>query len=306
VRRVLLLATLLVASVVSAAPAGADPILDGTLSTPTRLTSSTIEVLYYLQLHAGPQEERFSLRLSPPRFATLGSLDEGQTLDGPRAIALQGPGTIGQRSTDGSFAAPCSTSGDHRHAYATGDTTVDLLLPPGSRTTVAVRYRTGRSAPWFDTNARLTFAVLPALVGEYAASSPFAAGPTATARQTLRTAGPAVGGRLAAHLLLASAPGGTVGSIDRAPKRVGRRSPIRLSGKVVPAVRHKKVVLQWARGTGPRHTLAIVRTDSRGRFSGPSWRPGAKGSYELWARYPKQAGTLAPDQTSCPVRFRVR
>ena len=291
---------------VAAAPVSAEPILDGTLTTPTRLTSKTTQVLYYLQLHTGATEERFSIRLTPPSFATLGSLAEGRTIDGPLAIALQGPGTIGERSTDGSFTAPCSVVADKGHGYATGDTTFDLLLPADSHTTVAVRYRTGRSVPWIDTDARLRFTILPSLIGEYAQPSPFAAGATNTTTQTVRTAGPTVGGRLAAHLLLASAPGGTVGSIERAPKRVGRRSPIRLSGKVVPAVRNKKVVLQWARGTGPRHTLATVRTDSRGRFSGPSWRPGTKGSYELWARYPKQAGTLAPDQTSCPLRFRAR
>lgn len=289
-----------------AGPAGADPILDGTLTTPTSLTSSTHEVLYYLDLHAGVQEERFSLRFSPPRFATLGSFDEGQTIDGPRAIALQGPGTLGQRSTDGSFAAPCSVSGDHRHSYVTGDTTVDVLLPAGSRSTVAVRYRTGRSVPWIDTDARLTFTVLPTLVGDYGASSPFAAGPTVMANQTMRTAGPRVSGRLAAHLFLSSAPSGTVGSVDRAAKRVARRSSIRFAGRVVPAVGNKNVVLQWARGGGARHTLATVRTDRHGRFEAPSWRPQAAGGYELWARYPKQAGSLEPDQTSCPVRFRVR
>ena len=183
---------------------------------------------------------------------------------------------------------------------------MDLLLPPDGRTTVAVRYRTGRSVPWIDTDTRLTFTVLPSLVGEYPATSPFAAGPTATASQEMRTAGPTVGGGLAAHLLLNSAPRGTVGSIDRSARQVSRRTPIRLSGRVVPAVRNKKVVLQWARGSGARHTLATVRTDRRGQFTAPAWRPGAAGSYELWARYPKQAGGLAPDQTSCPLRFRVR
>ena len=46
-------------------------------------------------MHTGSQQERFALRLSPPRFATVGGLDEGESVDGPRALALQGPGTIG-------------------------------------------------------------------------------------------------------------------------------------------------------------------------------------------------------------------
>jgi hypothetical protein len=306
VRVVRALLVALLASLAAAPAATADVTVSGTLTTPDRLTAATDQVLYYLQLHAGATEERFSVRLTPPAFATSGGRDEGETVDGPLAVALQGPGTLGEQVVDGRFAAPCSAGADRLHGYATGAATVDVLLPPNAGTTLAVRYRTGRSRPWVDTDARLTFAVRPALAGTYTAPSPFAAGPTAVTPRTVRTAGPAVGGRLAAHVVLGSSPAGTVGPVDRAAKRIGRRTGVRVTGRVLPAVADRRVVLTWTRNGGAAHALATVRTDRRGRFAAPRWAPGRSGDYEVWARYPTQAGSLAGDGTSCPVRFRAR
>ena len=65
-------------------------------------------------------------------------------------------------------------------------------------------------------------------------------------------------------------------------------------------------MLQWSRGNGTLRTLTTVYTDPRGGFRMRAWRPGAPGTYELWASYPAQPGGLAADTTSCPLRFTVR
>ncbi len=286
--------------------AGASMVFNGTLSTPTSVDASTRTVVYYLQMHStAEREERFSVRLAPPPFAMIGGLDEGQSLTGPRSIALQGPGTLGQTVADGRFVVSCSERTSAYHGYTTGASTVDVLLPAGSATTLAVRYATGRRAPWVDSDFRLTFSARPKLVGTYEADSPFALGPTLTQTTTLITAGPVVRGRTGAHLILNTNPSATRGP-TQTPRSVRRGEPITIRGRMLPARGRRRVVLQWARHGGALRTLATVRTDARGRFTAPAWRLGAADTYELWARYPQQSGGLVADGTSCPLRFRAR
>lgn len=291
-------------SVVGVAVAHGEVSFSGTLATPARLDASTRSILYYLKMHSGDVEERFSVRFTPPAFATRGGAEEGQSVDGPRAIALQGPGALGQQRQDPRFIKACSTDDAAFHGYATGAASVDVLLPPQSTTTLAVRYATGRRPPWVDGNYRLSFTAQPTLVGSYDPASPFAGGPTLTRTVSLRTSGPVVGARTGAHLLLSTTPAGVHGDA-RAPRTVGRRTPIVITGRMLPARRGRTVILQSRRGGGRLRTVAKVRTDARGSFRAV-WRLGAPGTYELWARYPRQTGGLTSDRTSCPLRFRAR
>jgi hypothetical protein len=303
-RRTTLALTTIALGAASAAVASADVSLTGTLVTPTRLDASTRSILYYLQMRSGDAEERFSVRFTPPAFATRGGADEGQSIDGPRAIALQGPGTIGQQTQDPRFIPACSSDDTAFHGYATGAASVDVLLPPQSTTTLAVRYATGRRAPWVDGDYRLAFTAQPSLVGSYDAASPFAAGPTLSHPFTARTVGPVVSGRSGAHLLLSTSPAGVRGD-TRSPRTVSRRAPIRVTGRLLPARRGRTVLLQAGRAGSRPRTVAKVRTDKHGAFRAV-WRLGTPGTYELWARYPTQPGGLTADRTSCPLRFRAR
>jgi hypothetical protein len=300
-----LLALVLTLGAVVAPTSSADLGLAGTLFTPTTVDASTPSVLYYLQMHSAGSEELFSVLMTPPPFATAGGQAEGQSIDGPTAIALQGPGTLGDLVQAPSVITPCSSRESAFHGYATGPASVDILLPPNSATTLAVRYDTGRRAPWVDSDFKLAFTTQDHTVGTYPAGSPFAAPPTLTSAVTMTTAGPLVGDRTGAHILLRTSPQGTPGT-PAAPRPISRHQAVALSGRLLPALGGHRIVLQWARGGGRLQTLTTVRTDARGHFTAPPWRPGAPGTYELWASYPAQPGGLVADTTSCPQRFTVR
>jgi hypothetical protein len=301
-----LLAPALGLALMLTSPAAATVTFPGTTTTPAKtVDASTKQLVYYLQMRSGPADERFSVRFSAPRFATLGPFDEGQSLDGPRAIALLGPGALGQQLQDARILEPCSDRDERFHGYATGAAAVDVSLPASSVTTLAIRYAAGHRPPWLDGDYRMTFTVQPQLVGSYGAASVFGAGATGVARTTIRTAGPKVAGRSGAHILLSTTPAGAT-KTGAAPRRVGRRTRIAIRGRVLPALGRRSVVLEWSHPGGTLHTLARLRTDSRGRFSFPAWRPGSAGTFELWARYPRQPGPLTSDRTSCPVVFAVR
>ena len=288
------------------APAtNADLTVSGTLFTPKTVTASTRYILYYLQMHSSTtSEELFSVRMTPPPIATVGGSDHGKSIDGPTDIALQGPGTLGDIVQSPSVITPCSSRESAFHGYATGTASVDVLLPPDSATTLAVRYDTGRRAPWVDSDFRLKFTVQTQLVGTYPAGSPFAATPTVTTPMTFTTAGPSVGGRTGVHILLSTSPRGTPGA-PYAPREISRSQRVAISGRILPSVAGRLIVLQWAHGDGALHSLEQVRTDANGRFTANPWAPGRPGTYDLWASYPKQPGGLAADTTSCPVRFTV-
>lgn len=274
--------------------------------------ATTTDVIYYLDLHAGPADERFSVRLVPPRFATKGTFDEGSSLDGPMQFGLYGPGTVGQVVTEPTFAPLCSTRDRAFHGYETGAATVDLSLPAGADTTLAIRYKTGRRAPWIDTDYRLKFSFAQQLFGTYDAGSPLFGPATSVAdagthTQTQQVPVAAKGkAKVGAHLLLQTTPKGTYGGDADAPARkVSRRARVQVRGQLLPSTKGKRVVLQWAKPTGRLKTAARVTTGAGGRFTA-TLRPPGRGEYELWASYPKQPGQLAADSTSCPVRFQVR
>jgi hypothetical protein len=295
----------LAAGALVASASSADLMVNGTLFTPTKVTASTRYILYYLQMHSSSSsEELFSVRMTPPHFATVGSANEGDSIDGPTDIVLQGPGTLGQLVQSPSIITPCSPRESAFHGYATGSASIDVLLPPDSATTLAVRYGSGRRAPWVDSDFRLRFTVQTQLVGSYPAGSPFGATPTVTTPITMTTAGPTVGGRTGVHILLSTDPRGTPGA-PYAPRKISRDRAVAISGRILPASAGRLIVLQWSHGNGVLHTLARVRTTTGGRFSLSSWHPGSSGTYDLWARYPAQPGGLVADSTSCPVRFTV-
>lgn len=271
------------------------------------------DVIYYLDLHAGLTDERFSVRLQPGSFARNGGRDEGQSVDGPLQFGLSGPGTVGEVVTDPAFATPCSDRDAAFHGYATGSASVDVYLPAGANSTLAIRYKTGRRAPWVDTDLRLRFAFEQRLVGTYDASSPLLGAATSVEganTQNITREVPVVssgkGRKIGAHLILSTTPKGTYGDDGSTKARTVRAgSTIRVSGRLLPELSGKRVVLQWRKPGKGLRTAAAVRTTKGGRFTSSLKLPG-KGGYELWASYPKQPGPLTSDTTSCPIRFTGR
>jgi hypothetical protein len=280
-------------------------------STPLAADQRVTDVIYYLDLHAGPTDERFSVRLQPGSFARQGSRDEGKSVDGPLQFGLYGPGTVGQVVTDPAFAVPCSDRDQAFHGYATGGATVDVHLPAGANTTLAIRYKTGRRAPWADTDLRLRFAFQSTLVGQYDATSPLFGAATSVEganTQNITREVPVVsagkGRRIGAHLILQTTPKGTDGDDgETAPRTVRASAPITVRGRLLPALSGKRVILQWRKAGQGLRTAKAVRTGAGGRFTTTLKLPG-KGTYELWAAYPTQPGPLAKDTTSCPIVFR--
>lgn len=294
----------------AASPAAALTI-SGTTTKPRVADASTKDIIYYLDLHAGPQDERFSVAFQAPAFATRGGRDEGQAIDGPRQITLVGdPGTVGQLITEPSIGAVCSDRDSAFHGYATGASTVDVALPANANTTLAVRYATGRRAPWVDTDLALRFEIQAKIYGTYPGTSPlFGAATAVDTAQNLRATVPVPvqssgkTSRIGAHLLLKTSPSGTWGD-TAAPRRVKRSASIRVNGQLLPELSGKRVQLQWRKGTGALRTATTVKTRKGGRFSARLKAPG-KGTYELWAQYPSQSGVLVKDSTSCPLRYSV-
>ncbi len=285
--------------------AAGDLTLSGTLVTPVQLDASTHHVLYYLQMHTGSLAEAFSVALTPPPFATAGGVDEGVSVDGPTVVALQGPGRLGRLVQAPSVIVACSARPAAFHGYATGPSSVDVMLPANSSSTLAVRYGVGRRAPWVDSDFRLKFTVHDRLVGHYAPGSPFArVRSTVPDGLSLTTTGPVVAGTTGAHILLTTAPGGTPG-LPHPPRAIASRQAVQVGGRLLPAQSGRRVVLQWDRGGGALHTLASVTTGAGGVLPATTWRPGRAGVYELWASYPPQPGGLVADTTSCPLRFSV-
>lgn len=273
--------------------------------------AGTTDVIYYLDLHAGPTDERFSVLLQPPRFSTKGGRDEGASVDGPQQFGLYGPGTVGSVTTVPTFAPLCSSRDSAYHGYATGNATVDVHLPANANTTLAIRYSTGRRAPWVDTDYRLRFAFQSSLVGTYPDTSPLFGGPTPIGGpidQSITREIPvaAAGGRkIGAHLILETTPKGTYGDDGGAARKIKRSAPIRVRGRLLPEVRGANVQLEWRKPSGRLVRTVPLRTGAGGRFTASLKAPGA-GEFGLWASYPKQPGKLAADTTSCPLRFVAR
>lgn len=280
-------------------------------SGPVTADQRTTDIIYYLDLHAGPADERFSVLLRPGAFATKGGRDEGQSVDGPLQFGLYGPGTVGSTASDPAIGRECSAK-DRTHGYATGNAVVDVALPAGADTTLAIRYGIGRRAPWADTDLRLRFGFQQRLIGEYPATSPLAGAATSVADITgsgITAAVPVTSKsssrRIGAHLILSTSPRGADGTDGGAPRAIKLSSRVKVSGRLLPALAGKRIQLQWAKSGGTPKTAATVKTRGGGRFNA-SLRPPARGTYELWASYPSQSGPLRSDSTSCPLVYRVR
>lgn len=288
-------------------PAGAKP---GAAVVANGLTT---DVIYYLDLHAGPTDQRFNISLTPGQFATAGKFFEGASVDGPMQFTLYGPGEIGVTNSGSGVLAACSER-ERFHGYAPGTGSADVFLPAGADTIFAVRYSMGRLAPWADTDLRLGFKFNARIAPGYPAGSVFAGGP-ATSVDGIKTTGrtvpvPVVGGkgkaaRIGAHLILETTPAGRWGQFEGKPRAIKRTGSVRVRGRLVPAIAGEQVKLQWSRsgGRGLR-TAATVRTGKQGRFTA-TLRPPGTGVRELWADYPSQPGALRPDGTSCPLVYRV-
>lgn len=284
----------------------------GALRSPDVANASTKEIIYYFDLRAGESDERFSLHLTPPSFATIGGETEGQSLDGPVQVVMQiGPGTVGQVSVEPSFASVCSSRLSAFHGYSTGIATIDLALPANSSNRLAVRYVTGRRAPWIDTNYGLRFSTSNDLVGTYAAPSPLAGGPTRENQSQTLVKTPAIAvapvgkAKIGAHLIVNATPKGGAGEEDT-PRTVKRGSSVLVNGRLLPASKGKRVQLQWATVGGQPRTAKTVTTREGGRFTTRLPVPNATGVRELWAAYPTQPGKLTSDSTSCPITYKLR
>lgn len=284
----------------------ADVMATGTKVSTAKVDTQTRSIIYYVDLrNTTATDQFFSVRLTPPSFATTGGRDEGQSIDGPRQLALQGPGTLGQLVQDPKFDEPCSDRDSAFHGYATGPASVDVLLPASSATTLAVRYAAGRRAPWADSDFRLKFSIQPKLIGTYQEGQVFfGRSATVGGTSTTRSSGPRAAGAIGAHLLLKTVPGGVWGE-SATPRSVKYRSRVAITGRLLPAQAKRRVDLQVRKPGGALRTISSVRTDKKGRFRG-SWRATTRGVVEFWARYPRQSGDLRPDSTSCPIRLRVK
>ncbi len=301
---------------VAPAPATALTISGTTVKTlpetaPLRADSTVKDIIYYLDLHAGPSDERFSVVLTPPDFATSGARDEGRSVDGPKQFTLYGPGTVGTLAQDPAFGSLCSARADRYHGYTTGTATIDVALPAEADTTLAIRYSMGRRAPWSDTDLALKYAFQPRLIGNYDASSPLFGAATSVADagppSATRAIPIAASGRskIGAHLILETTPKGTYGTDGGRATSASSSRRIAVRGRLLPATAKKRVLLHWAKPGGPLRTAGTLTTSGSGRFS-TTLKPPGKGGYELWATYPKQPGQLAADSTSCPLRFAFR
>jgi hypothetical protein len=294
-------------ALVAAGPAGASPSFTGTLETPEAFSwPSTTSLTYYLRMAAGPSDEVFSVRLTPPRYGVRSPIDEGESIDGPRAVALQGPGVIGQIETEPRFIEPCSAFRDRTPGYATGAETVDVFLPANSNTTLAARYAAGATAPRAATDYRLRFTALPRLTGDYGVGSPFAGRtPSFTRPISLTTSPIRIEGRTAVKVILATSPRAGAGP-GAQPGTVPVHHRVTIFGRLLPARRGLRVEIGEVAGRaeGRLRRVARVMTDARGRFRYRGWRPSAIGLHEVWAHAPAQ-GDVAESWVSCPRRLRV-
>ncbi|MDO9354627.1 MAG: hypothetical protein Q7T55_13095 [Solirubrobacteraceae bacterium] len=290
------------------APAAAVTVT-GTKVGPSTVTAATKQVIYYLDFTAGAADERFSVALTPPQFATKGTRDEGEAVDGPLQYAFVGPGTVGQSIAEPSTLALCSDREKAFHGYAAGKTTVDLAIPAKASTTLAIRYNVGRRAPWVDSDYRLRFALQPSLIGEYSSGSPLFGGPAGAVGDPAITQTDSVPvaakgkAKIGAHLLLSASPKPGYGE-GEAATAIKRSTGVKVSGQLLPKLAGKRVIVQWRKAGGPLRTAASMKTRAFGRFS-TTVKPPGKGTYELWATYPNQTGPLTSDSTSCPLRYAV-
>ena len=190
--------------------------------------------------------------------------------------AFEGPGVpAGVSAGDIDVAGRCGTR-VFFHGAGSEDRVVGVRLPPRSTTKVRLPYRlTGR--PWPDSDYRLRGVATIESGG-------------ATRRVRLGFPKPKIRGRTGVRITLNVQP----------PRRLVFGSPVRLSGKTLPRLRNKELLIRYLRVAlpGRLRTLLRVRTDVHGRFRATvPWPRRRSGRYEVWARYQRQGSGPFGDYT---------
>ncbi|MDQ4040513.1 MAG: hypothetical protein M3141_02030 [Actinomycetota bacterium] len=144
-----------------------------------------------------------------------------------------------------------------------------IRLPARTTTTLIARYRTGRSAPWIDTDYRLAFLIR--LPGAKPGPEP--------RERVVRSPQPDVRGRIEPELRLRTIP----------PRRASPGRRIAVVGRTEPLVPRRRLRLLFRAGPreslrlGPTRLMARVRTNAQGRFVYRGWTAAYDLDYEVWA-----------------------
>lgn len=244
----------------------------------------TREIEYRLTMTTGADPERFSVGLRTPVYGGL--LGSPVTPAGPPT--LTGPGTIvSYREGRGRFAPagvdPCTRGYEERLD------TVELALPASSTAMLVARHRTGRAAPWPDTDYRLAFVVRGMSGG----------GPGRV--ETVRPPPPRLVGKTGVRFRLLVRPwnppsGGRVRVVVRpTPGLHGQRIVLR-TAVVPPAPGLFIEGPHYPQDFRPPRTLAVLRVErGEARFR---WRPRLRTYHDVWVVYRSQDSDLVSD-ASC-------
>ena len=259
--------------------------------TPTLVTfPGEQEIAYRLDIsNAGTRPlAEFAVRLEVPVYGDVarGRSSEGSPISLKEVQATDG--LVVQERTEIFGYAPCSPSGGRAavpgpHGYEPHNVELELALPDGLTGALIATYQTGRSAPWLST-PHIPRALL--LHGPDVQSGT----PVEIQPPSYRFSGQ-TGVRIDLRLATRSAS-------------PGERVLIR--GSTRPRVRRQRLRLRVLRPNARRlRTLAVVRTDRRGRFRYAEWRPQRRGTHEFWAFYRTQSPRLT-DDWACPHLLQVQ
>lgn len=273
----------------AAAPADASLTFHSSV-TPTLVTfPGEQEIAYRLEIsNTGTQPvAEFAVRLEVPVYGDVAS---GRSAEGSPISLKEVQATDGlvvRERTDIFGYAPCSPSGGRAavpgpHGYEAHNVELELALPDGLTGALIATYQTGLSAPWPST-PHIPRALL-------------LRGPDMQDGAPVEIQPPAYrfSGRTGVRIDL------RLGKLAASP---GER--VRIRGSTRPRVRRQRLRLRVLRPDARRlRTLAVVRTDRRGRFRYADWRPRRRGTHEVWAFYRTQSPRLT-DDWACPYRLQV-
>jgi hypothetical protein len=265
--------------------------------------SSPAKIDYALTMvNDGDTEERFSVALVSPTYRPSragDALAESNSIRQLEEPVIEGGGQpLGGYTHVAGLIPACSVAGAGGHGYGLGGVSLDVGLPPRSTSTLRASYEAGLPF-WPDLDLRLRFVLRARLT---------TGKPGTLARDVkVLTPQPTITGRVAVHMTLQTTPASSLTSfLGRRP--IARGKAVAISGRTSPAIPGQRVELRWARivrGSlvAERGSAGRPRVNSRGTFRA-RWTPPRRGSYELWARYTKQAAGLVSDDT-CPRLLRV-
>ena len=263
---------------------------------------AAVELRYRIEMTTGPGSERFGLTFAAPRYGRIGPRAEGSPIEpeeGDGRFSFAGPGSLGDLYRLGRGTPACSPRMNLYHGYEPTAQTVDVSLPPNSTSVLTARYRTGGFAPW----PGLTFA--PTVIAETRLLNGTRG--TLRRRQVVSVPSPRLkanrtGVRIEFFTTPRSSPSPGYVNVET----IERGQPISVYGHIEPRMPRQRVLLRYFEpGARRLRTLAVVRTSRRGHFRFRGWRPRKRGSYELWAFYPRQRQSLLSDH-ACPREFVVR